>query len=180
MNEEWDAPHLKSLMETGVYANGINSVFLSVTYPSHTSIISGAYPSEHGIFYNVSRWTDGSTLLKNEGDYYMMYSANNFAGENYAIGYATASSPLGPFQKSDHNPVLQKEGAVTGTGHNSVIADPDGRGWICVYHGRTEKTGPKRLVFMDKMDIDENGILNVEGPTLTEQQLVSKENLQSE
>lgn len=126
------------------------------------------------------RWTEGSTLLKHEGVYYMMYSANNFAGENYAVGYATASSPLGPFQKSDHNPVLQKEGAVTGTGHNSVIADPDGRGWICVYHGRTEKTGPKRLVFMDKMDIDENGILHVEGPTLTEQQLVSKENLQSE
>lgn len=55
MNEEWDAPHLKSLMETGVYANGINSVFPSVTYPSHTSIISGAYPAEHGIFYNVPR-----------------------------------------------------------------------------------------------------------------------------
>tara|TARA_R110002049_G_scaffold993_1_gene7052 strand:- start:5074 stop:6411 length:1338 start_codon:yes stop_codon:yes gene_type:complete len=55
MDEEWDTPTLKSLVKTGVYADGINSVFPSVTYPSHTTIVSGAYPREHGIFYNEPR-----------------------------------------------------------------------------------------------------------------------------
>ena len=55
MDEGWDTPHLKSLMKTGVYADGINSIFPSVTYPSHTTIVTGAFPREHGIFYNVPR-----------------------------------------------------------------------------------------------------------------------------
>lgn len=38
----------------------------------------------------------------------MMYSANYYKGKNYAVGYATAKSPLGPFVKSNDNPVLQK------------------------------------------------------------------------
>lgn len=113
------------------------------------------------------RWTEGSTLLKHDGTYYMMYSANNFNGANYAVGYATSKSPLGPFEKSDQNPVLEKNGEVTGTGHNSIIPSPDGNGWICFYHGRTQATGHKRLVFMDKMNIDENGILTVNGPSIS-------------
>lgn len=55
MQENWNTPNLKKLKSEGVYANGISSVFPSVTYPSHTTIITGAYPKEHGIFYNVSR-----------------------------------------------------------------------------------------------------------------------------
>jgi beta-xylosidase len=114
------------------------------------------------------RWTEGSTLLKHEGIYYMMYSANNFDGENYAVGYATSHSPLGDYKKAKNNPVLEKNGKVTGTGHNSIIESPNGDGWICFYHGRTNKTGHKRLVFMDKMNIDDEGVLSVEGPTLSE------------
>ena len=34
-----------------------------------------------------------------------------------------------------------------------------------VYHGRTKKTGQERLVFIDRMTIDENGKLEVHGPT---------------
>lgn len=114
------------------------------------------------------RWTEGSTLLKHGNVYYMMYSANNFDGENYAVGYATSNGPLGDFDKARNNPVLEKNGEVTGTGHNSILESPDGDGWICFYHGRTEKTGHKRLVFMDKMKIDDQGVLRVEGPSLSE------------
>ncbi len=55
MEKAWDTPNLKALMKTGVYADGINSIFPSVTYPSHTTIVTGAFPREHGIFYNVPR-----------------------------------------------------------------------------------------------------------------------------
>lgn len=111
------------------------------------------------------RWTEGSFLIKDGGKYYMMYSANFFGGANYAVGYAVSDSPLGPYVKSDSNPVLSKNGDVTGTGHNSVTWSRDGKTMYCVYHGRTEATGDQRVVFIDRMKIGD-GKLSVDGPTL--------------
>ena len=118
------------------------------------------------------RWTEGSVAFVHKNRIYMMYSANFFGGKNYAVGYATSNDPLGPFVKAENNPVLQKNtdqgGVVTGTGHNSVIRSKDGKTMYCVYHGRTTKTGAKRVVFIDNMSIDKNGLLMVDGPS-TEQ-----------
>ncbi len=114
------------------------------------------------------RWTEGSFLIKRDGIYYMMYSANFFGGENYAVGYATSDSPLGTYVKSADNPVLEKNtaagGDVTGVGHNSITWSRDGKQLYCVYHGRTTATGDERVVFIDKMSI-RDGKLVVEGPT---------------
>ncbi|WP_210489041.1 glycoside hydrolase family 43 protein [Rufibacter aurantiacus] len=115
------------------------------------------------------RWTEGSYTFKHGDTYYMMYSANHFGGEHYAVGYATSKSPLGPFKKAENNPVLQKNtpkgGLVTGTGHNSVAFSPDGKQMFCVYHGRTKATGDERVVFIDPMKIQKDGRLVVEGPS---------------
>lgn len=117
------------------------------------------------------RWTEGSFIFKEGDTYYMMYSANYFGGQNYAVGYATAKNPLGPFEKAGNNPVLQKNiaqgGQVTGTGHNMVLSMPDGK-MYCVYHGRTQATGDKRVVFIDPMEISPDGRLIVHGPTTKE------------
>ena len=114
------------------------------------------------------RWTEGSFIIKDSGKYYMMYSANFFEGENYAVGYAVSDSPLGPFVKADNNPVLQKNtpqgGVVTGVGHNSIVRSKDGKQLYCVYHGRTAETGHQRVVFINRMAI-RDGRLTVEGPT---------------
>ncbi len=118
------------------------------------------------------RWTEGSYLFKNGDTYYMMYSANFYAGKHYAVGYATSRNPLGPFKKSQHNPVLERNddqgGEVTGTGHNSITWSRDGRHMYCVYHGRTESTGDRRVVFIDPMEIN-GGKLIVHGPTTSPQ-----------
>jgi predicted AlkP superfamily pyrophosphatase or phosphodiesterase len=55
LNDDWNTPNLKALMKKGVFSKGINSVFPSVTYPSHTTLITGAYPKNHGIFFNAQR-----------------------------------------------------------------------------------------------------------------------------
>jgi beta-xylosidase len=123
------------------------------------------------------RWTEGSTIFRKGDTYYMMYSANYFGGKNYAVGYATSTSPLGPFTKAANNPVLEKNvekgGKVTGTGHNSVTYSPDGKEMFCVYHGRTATTGDQRVVFIDRMKILPNGQLVVNGPTTTPQAVPS-------
>jgi beta-xylosidase len=120
------------------------------------------------------RWTEGSFIIKRDGTYYMTYSANFFGGENYAVGYATSASPLGPFVKSGSNPILQKNsekgGDVTGTGHSMILSLPDGS-YYMVYHGRTSKTGNDRKVFIDRMEFKEDGQVVVHGPTATKQPL---------
>jgi beta-xylosidase len=115
------------------------------------------------------RWTEGSFIFRKNDTYFLMYSANYFGGKNYAVGYATSKYPLGPFKKAANNPVLEKNvekgGIVTGTGHNSITFSPDGETMLCVYHGRTSATGNKRMVFIDPMEVNGNGILTVTGPS---------------
>ena len=115
------------------------------------------------------RWTEGSFTFKHDGTYYIIYSANHYAGPNYAVGYATGDGPLGPFTKADNNPVLEKNidkgGDVTGTGHNMVLFLEDADKMYAVYHGRTEPTGDERVVFMDELEILPDGKLTVKGPT---------------
>ncbi|WP_230679805.1 glycoside hydrolase family 43 protein [Pontibacter rufus] len=122
------------------------------------------------------RWTEGSVTFKKDGIYYIMYSANYFGGQHYAVGYATATSPLGPYTKAANNPVLQRNtdegGSVTGTGHNSITYSPDGKEMFIVYHGRTTKTGDERVVFIDRMQV-KDGKIKVFGPTTTPQPLPS-------
>lgn len=122
------------------------------------------------------RWTEGSLTFKKGDTYYMMYSANFFGGQNYAVGYATSKSPLGPYVKAANNPILQKNvaqgGTVTGTGHNSIAYSPDGKEMFCVYHGRTTTTGNDRVVFIDRMTV-KDGKITIDGPTTTPQRAPS-------
>jgi predicted AlkP superfamily pyrophosphatase or phosphodiesterase len=46
-------PYLRSLMSQGVYADGVIGVWPTVTYPSHTTLVTGVFPSEHGIEDNL-------------------------------------------------------------------------------------------------------------------------------
>jgi beta-xylosidase len=116
------------------------------------------------------RWTEGSYTFKQGDTYYMMYSANYFGGKNYAVGYATAKAPLGPYTKASNNPVLEKNtesgGQVTGTGHNSLVFLKNPNRIYCVYHGRTKSSGNKRVVFIDRLHIQQDGTLTVEGPSI--------------
>lgn len=52
LNSSWHTPNIRKLMKEGVYAKGVNSVFPSMTYPSHTTIVTGVWPAKHGVYYN--------------------------------------------------------------------------------------------------------------------------------
>jgi predicted AlkP superfamily pyrophosphatase or phosphodiesterase len=41
-------------MEKGAVSDGVSSVFPTLTYPSHTSLVTGVNPAKHGIFGNRS------------------------------------------------------------------------------------------------------------------------------
>lgn len=52
-DHSWPAPNMQSMMEKGVYAEGVRGVFPTVTYPSHTTLITGVTPGKHKICYNT-------------------------------------------------------------------------------------------------------------------------------
>ncbi|GAC1432463.1 MAG: glycoside hydrolase family 43 protein [Chloroflexota bacterium] len=77
--------------------------------------------------------------LKRGRLYYLFYSGNNWTSD-YAMGYATATSPLGPFHKSAHNPILQGTSGAIGPGGGSVVVGPHGGLWM-IYHAWTGGPG---------------------------------------
>ena len=91
------------------------------------------------------RWNEGSFIRREGGRYYMMYSANYFLEPHYAMGYAVAEHPLGPFVKAAENPIVTATAAITGTGHGCLVETPEGL--AAVYHGRTAETGDARVGF---------------------------------
>jgi hypothetical protein len=48
-------PNLRRLMAQGQVADGVVGVWPTVTWPSHTSLITGARPDQHGILNNAER-----------------------------------------------------------------------------------------------------------------------------
>lgn len=53
MEAEWGMVNLRQGMKVGAYAEGVRGSFPTVTYPSHTTIVSGVLPAKHGIYYNT-------------------------------------------------------------------------------------------------------------------------------
>ncbi|WP_192347998.1 alkaline phosphatase family protein [Algoriphagus sp. Y33] len=61
LEEKWPAPNLKTMAEEGARSLGVTGVFPSVTYPSHTTVITGHTPGKHGIYYNAPFEPEGQT-----------------------------------------------------------------------------------------------------------------------
>ena len=117
------------------------------------------------------QWNEGPFVFKNEGIYYLLYSANYFGSPDYAIGYATSSNPLGPWIKYEGNPILSKDLSigVSGPGHCSITDSPDRSELFVVYHTHTFPSSPggNRILNIDRICFDEESNLKVVGPTRT-------------
>jgi predicted AlkP superfamily pyrophosphatase or phosphodiesterase len=47
-------PHLRKFVTAGAYADGVIGVVPTITYPSHTTLVTGVWPAEHGILGNAT------------------------------------------------------------------------------------------------------------------------------
>jgi predicted AlkP superfamily pyrophosphatase or phosphodiesterase len=57
----WSMVNLRQAMAQGAYSDGVRGVFPTVTYPSHTTILTGVKPAKHGIYYNTPVEATGIT-----------------------------------------------------------------------------------------------------------------------
>ncbi len=79
-------------------------------------------------------YNEGAFVIKRQGIYYLMWSEYDTRDPRYSVAYGTATSPLGPFQKAENNPILQGKGLVRGAGHHSVVQVPGKDLWFIAYH----------------------------------------------
>lgn len=48
-----DLPHFQTILKNGAYVEHVESIYPSVTYPCHTTIVTGNYPNRHGVINNT-------------------------------------------------------------------------------------------------------------------------------
>ena len=95
---------------------------------------------------------EAPTLWKHNAKYYLFYSANNYAGADYATGYAIADAATGPYTKPISDPFMETDfqnGGAIGPGGQDIVVDDDGETWI-MYHS-WEGTNSYRRVQIDQL-----------------------------
>lgn len=129
---------------------------------------------------------EGATVFTYHNHAYLTYSANAYEHENYHVGYLCATLPSKraaraldqlAWYKHDryrsHDPLLQRNEDVEGTGHNSIVLGPNGiQPWI-IYHGRNAHDElilgtEQRVMRIDPLLFAEDA-LDTLGPTSGEQ-----------
>jgi GH43 family beta-xylosidase len=193
-----DAPLLKKTIDGHIFVDDNGKVYLYYTswqnrngagrtygiygVEMSSDLVNPKWETEKLIFKPTQPWentqnrggvVEAPFMLKHNGIYYLVYSGSHFEAD-YAVGFATSSSPLGSFVKYKNNPVLIGTANVSGTGHCSIINAPDGT-MVMVYHthATTNKIAPRKICIDPVRFVPgENGmdILEVKGPTVTSQE----------
>jgi xylan 1,4-beta-xylosidase len=105
--------------------------------------------------------TEGPWMIKRNGLYYLMYSGSGADTPNYAVGYATASNPLGPYKKYAGNPIAKGDGErIFGPGHHSVVNGPDGKLWMVYHQKYSPRVSYRRFIAIDPMWFDDAGVIH--------------------
>ncbi len=107
--------------------------------------------SDAGWETSLGKVNEGASVIKKEGIYYMLYSANDFRSQDYGVGYAMATSPLGPWRKQSGNPILQNpKNGLVGTGHGAYFTDKMGNEkYVFHSHYDQQKVAPRLLHIVD-------------------------------
>jgi beta-xylosidase len=149
--------HVRLTNGNRIFVAELNDDLLSIKPETLKECISGELPWENT---QNSDWpvTEGPTVLKHRGLYYMLYSANDFRNPDYAVGYATSKSPMGPWDKSAQSPIIHKGNlGINGTGHGDVFTDISGSmHYIMHTHLNDSVVQPRRTALV-KMEFMEDG-----------------------
>lgn len=117
------------------------------------------------------RVNEGSYIIKHNELYYMIYSANSYESQFYGVGYATATSPMGPWTKYDKNPIFQKPEDLVGVGHSAIFKDKSGQ-LKMVFHAHHNQNNihPRAMYIVDiAFTNDEPAVMKTSGEIIRPQ-----------
>lgn len=70
LDESWGAVNLQQMAKEGVRAKAVRGIFPTVTFPSHTTLVTGERPDKHGIYFNNPFQPNGPSV-----DWHWYYEA---------------------------------------------------------------------------------------------------------
>ncbi|MGJ7032928.1 glycoside hydrolase family 43 protein [Niabella hirudinis] len=125
-----------------IYVAALNDDFTAIDKASRKLCITATASWE----LKQANVVEGPAVIKHKGVYYLIYSANHYVNQHYAVGYASAASPWGPWTKAAENPVLSIDNSgKPGIGHGDVFFDPDGTmNYVFHTHNSLTTVAPRR------------------------------------
>ena len=93
---------------------------------------------------------EGPFIIKRGDKYYLSYSCNHYQSPDYAVGWAVADKPEGPWIRYEGNPILLRHNGYIGTGHHAFLQTSSGKIYI-VYHAHhsTQNIAPRRTLISE-------------------------------
>jgi hypothetical protein len=71
LDERLPAPAMQQLYREGAHATAVKTVFPALSYPAHTTLVTGALPARHGVFHNREfatvakpQWLKDASLIR--------------------------------------------------------------------------------------------------------------------
>lgn len=136
-----------------------NRIFVSEMKPDLSDVVPGTakeciastegWENTAGAEWPVA---EGPTVLVHKNVYYLIYSANDFRNKDYAVGYATADSPTGPWKKYTGNPIISRQMVGNnGPGHGDVFYDEKGEMYYVLHTHRSEDQVAPRATAVVKL-----------------------------
>ncbi len=132
--------YVRFINGNSIYVGELADDFMSIKESTITHCIS----AESGT-WEMSENTpqaqvvEGPTVIKDNGYYYLIYSANHYQNIDYSVGYAYSTSPTGPWIKTGHPFLMRQNTGINGTGHGDLFQDAQGQ-WYYVFHVHASNT----------------------------------------
>lgn len=106
---------------------------------------------------------EGPSVVRRHGSYWLTYSGGAWTGSGYAVSWAVADSPLGPWRNAtaEDAPLLRTTDTLIGPGHNSLTTTPDG-GDAIAFHAWDE-AHKRRQLHVHRISFEREGP-RVDGP----------------
>ena len=124
------------------------------------------YQRGRRMYGSVYDWhtLEGPFVRKRHGRYWLLYSGGAWTGDTYAVSWAVADRPLGPWVHAgpDVPPLLRTVSGLVGPGHCSVVEGPDGGDWLA-YHAWDPGLTARRMC-LDRIEWSPDGP-RTPGPT---------------
>jgi predicted GH43/DUF377 family glycosyl hydrolase len=105
---------------SGIWSQPLNPSTLDLEGSASLLLANGGQPWQGSI-------VEGPDMVQVGSSYYLFYSGNDYDTSNYAIGYTTCTSPLGPCANVSYNPVLSTSEGMSGPGGESFFTGPNGQ-----------------------------------------------------
>jgi predicted AlkP superfamily pyrophosphatase or phosphodiesterase len=115
-------PNLRAFIADGVYASGVQGVLPTLTYPSHTTLMTGVSPAKHGIYSNTTFDPLKRSLMQIKHPDFITV---------YLTGLDTEQHHSGPFSDQS-NAVLERIDTIIGSLRAASEKTAPGRTAICI------------------------------------------------